>query len=133
MCSIDFHTFTLQLAIRTSLSVVLESKFLVSSLKKCQHFRNPSTPLYVKTFLLRYVIVLPLCRVQRSYSCSRTWTFSNLFKFNVTAHAKHEHISRMFVLICIKCMQCTISGLNKVIHKVNNVYNFVQVLLMRTQ
>ena len=42
--SVDFLTFTLQLPIQTSLSVVPERQVFVSSLESCQNFSKTSTP-----------------------------------------------------------------------------------------
>ena len=44
LCSVDFHTFTLQLLIQTPHSVALELQVLVSSHEKCQNFSKTSTP-----------------------------------------------------------------------------------------
>ena len=45
LCSVDFHTYTLQLPIQTPHSVALELQVFVSSLEDCPHFRKTSTPL----------------------------------------------------------------------------------------
>ena len=45
LCSVDFHTFTLQLPIRTLHSVAPELQVFVSSLENCQDFSKPTTPL----------------------------------------------------------------------------------------
>ena len=44
LCSVDFHTFTLQSLIQTPHSVALELQVLVSSHEKCQNFSKTSTP-----------------------------------------------------------------------------------------
>ena len=44
LCSVDFHTFTLQLLIQTPRSVALALQVLVSSHEKCQNFSKMSTP-----------------------------------------------------------------------------------------
>ena len=45
LCSVDFHTFTLQSPIQTLLSVAPELQVFVSSLENCQNFSKTSTPL----------------------------------------------------------------------------------------
>ena len=45
LCSVDFHTFTLQLPIQTLHSVAPEIQVFVSSLENCQNFSKTSTPL----------------------------------------------------------------------------------------
>ena len=45
LCSVDFHTLTLQLPIQTPHSVAPELQVFVSSLQNCQNFRKTSTPL----------------------------------------------------------------------------------------
>ena len=47
LCSVDFHTLTLQLPIQTLLSVAPELQAFVSSLKNCQNFSKTSTPLHL--------------------------------------------------------------------------------------
>ena len=47
LCSVDFHTFTLQLPIQTLHSVVPELQVFVSSLENCQNFNKTSTPLVI--------------------------------------------------------------------------------------
>ena len=42
LCSVDFHTFTLQLPIQTLHSVVPELQVFVSLLENCQHFSKTS-------------------------------------------------------------------------------------------
>ena len=44
LCSVDFHTLTLQLPIQTLHSVASELHVFVSSLQNCQNFRKTSTP-----------------------------------------------------------------------------------------
>ena len=44
LCSVDFHTFTLQLPIQTLHSVAPELQVFVSSLEKCQNFSKTSIP-----------------------------------------------------------------------------------------
>ena len=44
LCSVDFHTLTLQLPIQTPHSVVPELQVFVSSLENCANFRKTSTP-----------------------------------------------------------------------------------------
>ena len=51
LCSVDFHTFTLQLPIQTLHSVAPELQVFVSSLENCQNFSIMSTPL-VPLFVL---------------------------------------------------------------------------------
>ena len=46
LCSVDFHTLTLQLPIQTPHSVALELPVFVSSLENCANFRKTSTPLF---------------------------------------------------------------------------------------
>ena len=45
LCSVDFHTFTLQLPIQTLHSVAPELQVYVSSFENCQNFSKTSTPL----------------------------------------------------------------------------------------
>ena len=45
LCSVDFHTFALQLPIQTPHSVAPELQVFVSSLENCSNFRKTSTPL----------------------------------------------------------------------------------------
>ena len=45
LCSVDFHTFILQLPIQTLHSVAPEFQVFVSSLENCQNFSKTSTPL----------------------------------------------------------------------------------------
>ena len=45
LCSVDFHTLTLQLPIQTPHSVAPKLQVFVSSLQNCQNFRKTSTPL----------------------------------------------------------------------------------------
>ena len=44
LCSVDFHTFTLQLPIQTPHSVAPKFQVFVSSLQNCQNFGKTSTP-----------------------------------------------------------------------------------------
>ena len=44
LCSVDFHTFTLQLPIQTLHSVVPELQVFMSSLENSQNFSKTSTP-----------------------------------------------------------------------------------------
>ena len=44
LCSVDFHTLTLQLAIQTQHSVAPKVQVFVSSLENCANFRKTSTP-----------------------------------------------------------------------------------------
>ena len=44
LCSVDFHTLTLQLPIQTPYSVVPELQVFVSSLENCPNFKKTSTP-----------------------------------------------------------------------------------------
>ena len=44
LCSVDFHTLTLQLPIQTPHSVAPELQVFVSSLENCSNFRKTSTP-----------------------------------------------------------------------------------------
>ena len=44
LCSVDFHTLTLQLPIQTPHSVAPELQVFMSSLEKCQNFSKTSTP-----------------------------------------------------------------------------------------
>ena len=45
LCSVDFHTLTLQLPIQTLHSVAPELQVFVTSLENCPNFRKMSTPL----------------------------------------------------------------------------------------
>ena len=45
LCSVDFHTFTLQLLIQTLHSVAPELQVFVSSLENIHNFSKTSTPL----------------------------------------------------------------------------------------
>ena len=45
LCSVDFHTLTLQLPFQTLHSVAPELQIFVSSLENCQNFNKTSTPL----------------------------------------------------------------------------------------
>ena len=45
LCSVDFHTLTLQLPIQTPYFVAPELQVFVSSLENCQNFGKTSTPL----------------------------------------------------------------------------------------
>ena len=45
LCSVDFHTFTLQLPIQTLHSGAPELQVFVSSLENCQNFSKKSAPL----------------------------------------------------------------------------------------
>ena len=53
LCSVDFHTFTLQLPIQTPHFVVPELQVFVSSLENCQNFSKTSTPLTVSSSVSR--------------------------------------------------------------------------------
>ena len=44
LCSVDFHTFTLQWPIQTLHSAAPELQVFVSSLENCQNFSKTSTP-----------------------------------------------------------------------------------------
>ena len=44
LCSVDFHTLTLQLPIQTPYSVAPELQVFVSSLENCPNFKKTSTP-----------------------------------------------------------------------------------------
>ena len=44
LCSVDFHTLTLQLPIQTPHFVAPELQIFVSSLENCQNFSKTSTP-----------------------------------------------------------------------------------------
>ena len=61
LCSVDFHTFTLQLLILILHSVVPELQVFVSSLENCQNFSKTSTPLrnininIYTTFFLKFL------------------------------------------------------------------------------
>ena len=44
LCSVDFHTLTLQLPIQTLYSVAPELQVFVSSLQNCQNFSKTNTP-----------------------------------------------------------------------------------------
>ena len=45
LCSVDFHTLTLQLPIQTPHSVAPEFQVFVSSLENCANFGKTNTPL----------------------------------------------------------------------------------------
>ena len=49
LCSVDFHTLTLQLPIQTPHLVAPELTVFVSSLENCQNLRKTSTPQSLKT------------------------------------------------------------------------------------
>ena len=50
LCSVDFHTLTLQLPIQTPYSVAPELQVFVSSLENCPNFKKTSTPLGLYIF-----------------------------------------------------------------------------------
>ena len=46
LCSVDFHTFTLQLPIQTPHSVAPQIQVFVNSLENCQNLSKTSTPMH---------------------------------------------------------------------------------------
>ena len=52
LCSVDFHTLTLQLPIQTQNPVAPELQVFVSSLENCPNFSKTSTPLGVEYWIV---------------------------------------------------------------------------------
>ena len=79
LCSVDFHTLTLQLPIQTPHSLAPELQVFVSSLENCQHFRKTSTPLLIQLQPL-------ICRENHWEFCRILLKFSRQYKNSLEIH-----------------------------------------------
>ena len=105
LCSVDFHTLTLQLPIQTPHSVAPELQVFVSSLQNCQNFSKTSTPQRRQLQNIHSTsIVINICRITRQVLRGFSGVCSFSLKFgHFSCELKETESSG----VCSFCCNCT--------------------------